>query len=673
VIGTFARLASPRRPRAFVRLALLALLPLLGALAPEADAQISYKVRITNNNLVGLTTTNYGFFGNNFTSRSPSFEYPLGTGYEHMVRGGLWIGGLTQFSGTGEDLRVSTAAVDGSQGSASASGTEYTPLGNQIFERSKLPNSPLFSPLAVSEQDFITEFVDYPGKPTVTGGEDHVPLGIKLEQRTFNWSFSRFANFVAVSLKITNTGPPLRNVWVGMYEEFATGPKHAYSTWPPSSTGGGTLGSWFNKKKMGYVADARLITEHYCRSYVGGEATCENEVAPPWVGIQLLGIRPDTVANKQISVYFANWTPGDTTRDEDDERYNILSTGRITPPDSLLPGFSADGGANDPTSILAVGPFDEILPDSSITVDFAWVGGSDEEDLIINAAFAQLAFNFNYVIPEPPPSPRLAIVPSDGALDLYWDRSSELATDPTSPQPGNLDFEGYRVYVGEDRGRLSRYAQYDRPDTTGFDTGLAAVSLGADSVNIDGTWYHYRQRVSGLKTGFKYFAAVTAYDIGDAQIESLESGITQNLAQAVPAPSPSEAVGRKVTVFPNPYKVEAKWDAGSLVRDHYLWFANLPQRCTIRIYTLAGDLLKSFAFDGATYDGSSARGLFNPGAEAALGAPELSGSLFAWDLITDQGQAAASGLYIYSIEDATTGEVQRGKFLILKSDKEGFQ
>lgn len=641
-------------------------------LAAPAAAQISYKVRITNNNLVGLTTTNYGFFGNNFVSRSPSLEYPLGTGYEHLVRGGLWIGGLTQFSGTGEDLRVSTAAVDGSQGSASASGTEYTPLGNQIVERSKLSNSPVFSPVAVSEQDFLTEFADFPAKPTVTSGEDHLPLGLRIEQRTFNWSFSRFAHFVAVSLKITNTGPPLRNVWVGMYEEFASGPKNAYSSWPPSSSSGGTLGGWYNKKKMGYQADARMITEHYCRSYLAGEASCEKHVAPAHVGIKLLGIRPDTVANKQVTVYFANYSPGDTTRNEDSERYNLMSTGRVTPADSLLPGEAAEGRPNDPVSLLAVGPFDEILPDSSITVDFAWVGGADEADLLANAEFAQLAFDFNYVIPEPPPSPRLAIVPIDGALDLYWDRSSELASDPTSPQPGGFDFEGYRVYLGQERGQLSRVAQYDKVDTTGFDSGFGAVAL-ADSVQIDGAWYHYRQRVSGLKNGFKYYAAVTAYDMGDDQIESLESGVTQNLAQAVPAPSPNESRGRKVTVFPNPYKVEAQWDAGAVVRDHYLWFANLPERCTIRIYTLAGDLVKSFAFDGATYDGSSARGLFNPGAEAALGAPALSGSLFAWDMITDHGQAAASGLYLYAVEDAASGDVQRGKFLVLKSDREGFR
>jgi hypothetical protein len=663
-----ARIRSVLRPRVLA----LVLAGFAVAGAGPAAAQISYKVRITSNNLVGLTTTNYGFFGNNFVSRSPSFEYPLGTGYEHLVRGGLWIGGLTLFSGTGEELRVSTAAVDGSQGSASASGTEYTPLGSQIVERSKLPNSPLYSPAAVSEQDFITEFADFPAKPTVTGGEDHAPLGIRIEQKTYNWSFSRFAHFVAVSLRITNTGPPLRDVWVGMYEEFASGPKNAYSSWPPSSSGGGTLGSWYNKKKMGYVPDARMITEHYCRSWALGEASCELHVVPARVGIKLLGIRPDTVANKQVTVYFANYAPGDTTRDEDAERYNLMSTGRVTPPDSLLPGFSSDGDANDPVSLIAVGPFDEILPDSSITVDFAWVGGADQADLEANAAFAQLAFDFDYVIPEPPPSPRIAVVPSDGALDIYWDRSSELASDPTSPQPGGLDFEGYRVYLGQDRGALSRIAQYDRVDTTGFDTGLGAVAL-ADSVNIDGTWYHYRQRVGGLKTGFKYFAAVTAYDTGDDQIESLESGVTQNLLQTVPAPSPAEARGRRVTVFPNPYKVEAQWDAGRVVRDHYLWFANLPERCTIRIYTLAGDLVKTFAFDGATYDGSSARGVFNPGSEAALGAPELSGSLFAWDLITDQGQAAASGLYLYAIEDAQSGEIQRGKFLVLKSDREGFR
>ncbi|MGH7726199.1 MAG: hypothetical protein ACREOU_12300 [Candidatus Eiseniibacteriota bacterium] len=632
----------------------------------------AYRVKITNNNRVGLTNTNYGFFGNNFTSRSPSFEFPLGTGFEHMVRGGFWIGGITTYSGTGEQLRVSTGTVDGSQGAASAAGTEFTPAGNTIVERSALPNSRVFSPDAVSEQDFVSDFDDFPAKPTVTSGEDHEPLGISLHQEVYNWSFGRFANFVAIRLTIKNVGPPLRNVWVGMYEEFASGPKNSYSTWPPSSTSGGTLGSWYNKKLMRYDTEGRTLSEHYCRSYLGGEATCEDGVCPPWIGVKLLGVRPDTVANKQITSYIANWAPGDTTKDNDTERHSLMSTGRITPPDSLIPGGSADGTPDDQTSLLAVGPFDEIQPESTITVDFAFVGGVDYEDMLENADFAQLAFDFNYVLPTPPPSPRIAVVPNDGGIDIYFDRSPESVSDPTSPAPGGLDFEGYRVWVGESLGSLRQAAQFDVPDTTGFNTGFAGIAL-PDSVKIDTTWYQHRYSVRGLKTGFQYFASVTSYDTGDQRIESLESGVTQNLSLTVPGPSPQESQGKSVTVFPNPYKVEAVWDAGDLVRDHFLWFANLPRRCTIKIYTLSGDLVKQVDFDGDTYHGEGARGLYNPTSDVLLDPPTLSGSLYAWDMITSQGQAIASGLYLYAVEDLDGGDIQRGKFLIVKADREGFE
>src|SRR5262249_30455253 len=45
-------------------------------------------------NLMSMNVTNYGFVGNNFTVRTPSMEYPVGTGHEHLVRGGLWVGAL---------------------------------------------------------------------------------------------------------------------------------------------------------------------------------------------------------------------------------------------------------------------------------------------------------------------------------------------------------------------------------------------------------------------------------------------------------------------------------------------------------------------------------------------------------------------------------------------------
>jgi len=237
-----------------------------------------------------------------------------------------------------------------------------------------------------------------------------------------------------------------------------------------------------------------------------------------------------------------------------------------------------------------------------------------------------------------------------------------------------MDFEGYRVYLGENREALPLVGQYDSNvapgDTTGFNTGFGNVFLGADSVKIDGRWYQYRQTVHGLRNGFRYFAAVTAFDRGNNIIESLESGLTQNLALAVPAPAANERTNIEPTVFPNPYRVEARWDQGDKVRDHYLWFTRLPRLCTLRIFTLSGDLIFEKNFDGSTYRGDNARGLYNPQTDSPLAPPTLSGTTFAWDLITRQGQAIATGLYLFSVEDKSTHDRTVGKFLVVKSDRE---
>jgi hypothetical protein len=122
-----------------------------------------------------------------------------------------------------------------------------------------------------------------------------------------------------------------------------------------------------------------------------------------------------------------------------------------------------------------------------------------------------------------------------------------------------------------------------------------------------------------------------------------------------------------VLVFPNPYRGDAAWD-GSLRRDRYLWFANLPPRCTIRIYTLAGDLVETIPFDQASYAPTDVRGIYDPtdprNPERDL--PILSGGMAAWDLVSRKDQGVANGLYLFSVEDHDSGERQLGKFLIIK-------
>ena len=644
------------------------------AAAPLAvqDDSIRFLSTVDNVNLMGVTITNYGFIGNNFISRSPSVEYPLGEGLEHMVRGGLWIGARC-FDSPTDTLRVTTGTVDGSAGSGSQSASEFTPASNTIEVRSTLPNSRYYNPLhAVSELDMVSTYSDIPAKHSDNNGEAHRPIPVLVRQENYGWSFSDFAHLVIFHFVIKNLGPPIANVWVGWYSEFSSGNKNLYSCWPPSQSCS-TVGSWFSKKWIAYEDSLRLFREHYCAQQPV-PTNCNLGIAPAWAGVKLLGVHPGNLADTtDKKITFAPWSyaPNSPLRDEDRERYAIMSSGQITPTigDSLQPG------SGDPVELIAVGPFRELDTGDTISVDFALVGGAEISDLEEHARFAQRAFDRDYIVPVPPPSPRLHVVSRHNALDLYWDDSPESATDVTSPILH--DFEGYRVYVGENRNDLHRIAQYDLAapphDTTGFNTGLEPVRLPAPVV-FDGVTYRYKLTVPALRDGFKYYVAVTAYDLGSVEIESLESGVAQNNTLAIPAPAPGEMDGNHgaVTVFPNPYRVEAAWDQGQNVRDHYLWFANLPPRCQLRIFTLSGDLVFDTHFDGASYHGGTARGIYDPSRELDVKPPTLSGATYGWDMITNQGQAAATGLYLWSVTDDATGKRSVGKFLIVKSDRASF-
>lgn len=654
---------TPRAARA-LRLAAIAtlVLPAVAAAAPAADS-IAYRVQITDVNRVGLTLSNYGFFGNNFNSRTPSFEFPLGSGFEHMSRGGLWVGAIA-LSDTGLFTGVSTAILDNAQGSNAVSETEFTPAGNAIEERSRIANSPRFSPLAISDQDYIARYSDQPARgPSGFQSQPHRPLDIVVEQRTLGFSLPAAQDFVVLSFRVINQGPPLRDLHLGFFAQLAIGNRNDYPGWPPSS--GSSAGSWYYKVYAEYDTTRRMYRAHYCQSvpYPGG---CNFDKIPAWSAVKMLGVSPDTIATKTVSFNWWSFSPGDSTRDEDAERYAMLSNGRRMDPRDCRPGPTQCS----PITVMSVGPFAQVNPGDTVTVDFALVGGDDEAALFRNADFAQFAFDIDYRLPSPPPSPRLHVAAGANRVEFYWDDSPEQARDETSPAPGQLDFEGYRLYLGADRQNPTRVAQFDRDaspgDTTGFNTGFAAVRR--DTV-IDGVTYRYRHAVTGLKDGFTYFGAVTSFDLGDNRVSSLESGIGQNKFQVVPLPAPGERA--TVTVFPNPYRVEAVWDRGTQVRDHYLWFAGLPRRAMLRIYTLAGDRVFETRFEGNAYQGAGTRGLYDPGQDVDTGPPALSGASFAWNMITNEGQAIATGLYVFSVEDLETGRVSRGKFVVVKSDREG--
>ena len=127
-----------------------------------------------------------------------------------------------------------------------------------------------------------------------------------------------------------------------------------------------------------------------------------------------------------------------------------------------------------------------------------------------------------------------------------------------------------------------------------------------------------------------------------------------NALTIIPGPEPPQEIG-SVAVVPNPYRGDIAyyqynppWERPGETRNRWLeqdrrvQFINLPAQCEIRIYTLAGDLVSTLRHES-----------FEKGFED-------------WNLTSDIGQAVASGIYLFTVQNFNSSEVQTGKFVIIK-------
>jgi hypothetical protein len=82
------------------------------------------------------------------------------------------------------------------------------------------------------------------------------------------------------------------------------------------------------------------------------------------------------------------------------------------------------------------------------------------------------------------------------------------------------------------------------------------------------------------------------------------------------------------------------------------------------VYTLAGDVVTVLEHDAATNSGDQI-GWFSQFGDPTTQA-QFAGGEHAWDLITRYDQAVATGLYLFTVRDDGTGQVKRGKFMVVK-------
>ena len=684
----------------------------------------------TNVGKIGLTITNFGTLGtrNAFWPTQPSCEYPLGSRIEHMYQSGLWIGAKPRNSGLA--ALVSTGATDRS--GSSGEGNEFTTEnGSTMIERSSLADSKYFQQNAISHQDFVGDYSDLHTRVPATGDSipNHIPLMVAVHQESYAWNFPFADNWVILNYTIRNAGTDtLDDVYVGIWSDNVVRNTNYVR---PGATG------YYYYCGGGYDSLARMMYTFE------GNPSPGNTPANSYIGVAVLGATPfpndsskgifvDSLGDLYHQTFFNAWiyrnSAGVQALFSPTDDYNASPyLSRYTRMTQSIPQATIDGMRTTPanyTTMISTGPWHRLAPKDSIQVVFAvvcaekegneyegldkleqranlynglqWaqrcyqgedVNGNDRldpgEDIVRRVPgglqYGPDGILTRYVLPTPPPQPRVHAVVGNQGATIYWDKSAEYAADPIS---GKKDFEGYRIYrttAGSDflnnqnwLINIPMVGDFDRADDTiGYNTGFKNILIDTNSTFTgltfvgDTTKYFYEFPPRGTDVsqlnGWQYVYGVSAYDQGDPanNLNSLESGIktVSVISGTTPTSEPSTAVG----VYPNPYYAHAYWD-GNGERYRKIYFYNLPANATITIYTLAGDVVARLDHS-STSTGTDIR-WFQQFSSAQT--PQMSGGEQAWDLISQNDQAIATGLYLFTVKDKDTGAVKRGKFLVIK-------
>jgi hypothetical protein len=340
-------------------------------------------------------------------------------------------------------------------------------------------------------------------------------------------------------------------------------------------------------------------------------------------------------------------------------------------PDTLegLGGYYLSPDA-DGIETIGSGPF-TFAPGDTDTLIFATVFGMTKDQLYKNANNARALYSSGWQVISAPTPPRVEIIAQDTKNTIYWSTESERVT----------KFEGYKLYRSVDNGvtwgtssftdfsGTTRYIplqQWDKIDSIqghyttmpeyawfnlGSETGLPTLKVltgneGTSYFKAGDTVRVYVDN-NGVIDGQKYRYCVASYDTGNAPITGpLENTpspnpmVGSNTVEVVPHAPMSVGTLSKVKVVPNPYIVASGWEVGP---EKQIQFTHLPSKATIKIFNVAGELIKTIYHDSGT---------------------ALAESIETWDLLNESKQLVAAGLYFYYI-DSPIGKTT-GKFIIIQ-------
>ncbi len=202
---------------------------------------------------------------------------------------------------------------------------------------------------------------------------------------------------------------------------------------------------------------------------------------------------------------------------------------------------------------------------------------------------------------------------------------------PTGPQPATQD--GTWMPDGSSLGGREYLAISSLPYTGTEDPTLAVN----DAWRNEATWEYtaWLLKAGTIKAGDKFVIVANAAAGGNQPGTSNDSLVFTTSGPSRNNIAAQKAGFSKIRAVPNPYYAHSAYELASLNR--VMKFVNMPETATIKIYNLAGDLVR------------------------ILRKTDASSSIIEWDLLTENRLPVASGVYVYHIDvpgaGSTTGKL----------------
>ena len=466
-------------------------------------------------------------------------------------------------------------------------------------------------------------------------------LNIQVTQTSYAWSTSKDQDYIIWKLDLLNdTDTPKDNLYFGIYYDFdAGGITNEYDN---------DYYVWDNTNQLTYVVGPTGTTgwEPGSKPFLLGLLFLETPMVDSkgWI-VNNGGKRPGITDWHYSGVYSSAW--GDNPTD-DTVFYNWMSSAEVLRNNTTRPNLfhgpdrriddwrlqdtvnGTQPGGDGVDGVAASGPY-HMEPHQKMTFMFAHVAQQDAGKLYGVVGRVKQIYN-NGLRLVPPPKPDVKYEAYDNSVKLSWSNDKELQYTDGS---GKSLVKEYRVYKTTD------------PNREKWGAPVAVIPRNTTKTSVVNDLYQWKDSV-GIKNFFYYSYAVTVLDV-----DSMESGISylpadksasENTVEARPLSAPRTSLD-KIKVVPNPYVISATWERkrlgdpklGEPIRD--IAFTNLPKQCTINVYTLDGNLVKTIEHTNGT------------------------GTEF-WDLRSFSNQLIATGVYIYHVKSEAGEKVS--KFAVVR-------